>query len=49
MVAIAFAGDMVILRDHLAKGRPLVVAIDAGHGRLHDVVVGGLRRRRAAR
>ncbi len=41
MVAIAFAGEMVILRDHLAKGRPLVVAIDAGHGRLHDVVVVG--------
>ena len=41
MAAIAFAGEMVILRDHLAKGRPLVVAIDAGHGRLHDVVVVG--------
>lgn len=42
MVAIVFAGDMVILGDHLAKGRPLVVAIDAGRGRLHDVVVVGL-------
>ncbi len=41
MVAIAFAGDLVILRDHLAKGRPLVLAIDAGHGRLHDVVAVG--------
>jgi len=41
MEAIAFAGDMVILRDHLARGRPLVVAVDAGHGRLHDVVVVG--------
>ena len=42
MVAVAFAGDMVILRDHLAKGRPLVLAIDAGHDQLHDVVVVGL-------
>jgi hypothetical protein len=41
MVAIAFAGETRILRDHLAKGRPLVVAIDAGRGRLHDVVVVG--------
>ena len=41
MAAIAFAGELVILRDHLAQGRPLVVAIDAGHGRLHDVVVVG--------
>jgi len=42
MVAIAFAGDMVILGDHLARGRPLVVAIDAGSGRLHDVVAVGI-------
>ena len=41
MVAVAFAGDMDALRDHVAKGRPLVVAIDAGRGRLHDVVVVG--------
>jgi tetratricopeptide (TPR) repeat protein len=42
MVTVAFAGDMVVLHDHLAKGRPLVLAIDAGHGRLHDVVAVGL-------
>ena len=42
MVAIAFAGEMVILRDHLAKGRPLVLAIDAGRGRFHDVVAVGV-------
>jgi tetratricopeptide (TPR) repeat protein len=42
MVAVAFTGDMVILHDHLAKGRPLVLALDAGHGRLHDVVAVGL-------
>jgi hypothetical protein len=41
MTAVAFAGDLVTLRDQLSKGRPLVVAIDAGHGRLHDVVVVG--------
>jgi hypothetical protein len=41
MTAVAFAGDLVTLRDQLAKGRPLVVAIDAGRGRLHDVVVVG--------
>jgi hypothetical protein len=32
---------MVILGDHLAKGRPLVVAVEAGRGRLHDVVAVG--------
>jgi hypothetical protein len=41
MVAIAFAGDVALLRDHLAKGRPLVLAIDAGRGRFHDVVAVG--------
>ncbi|HSD29339.1 MAG TPA: papain-like cysteine protease family protein [Vicinamibacteria bacterium] len=45
--AFAFAGDMVTLRDHLARGRPLVVAIDAGRGRLHDVVVVGFDDERA--
>ncbi len=47
MTAIAFAGDMVILRDHLGKGRPLVVAVDAGRGRLHDLVVVGLDEERS--
>jgi len=42
MAAIAFAGEWVLLREHLAKGRPLVLAIDAGRGRLHDVVAVGL-------
>jgi tetratricopeptide (TPR) repeat protein len=41
MTAIAFAGDVGILRDQLGKGRPLVVAVDAGRGRLHDLVVVG--------
>jgi tetratricopeptide (TPR) repeat protein len=48
MEAIAFAGEWAVVRDHLAKGRPLVVAIDAGRGRLHDVVVVGLDDRDAA-
>jgi tetratricopeptide (TPR) repeat protein len=47
MVAIAFAGDLILLREHLAKGRPLVVALDAGRGRLHDVVVVGFDDTRA--
>jgi tetratricopeptide (TPR) repeat protein len=47
MTAIAFAGDMVILRDQVGKGRPLVVAVDAGRGRLHDVVVVGFDEGRA--
>ncbi len=41
MVAIAFAGDAAVLREHLAKGRPLVVALSAGADRNHDVVVVG--------
>jgi tetratricopeptide (TPR) repeat protein len=41
MTAFAFAGEMAVLRAHLAKGRPLVLAIDAGRGRLHDVVAVG--------
>jgi tetratricopeptide (TPR) repeat protein len=41
MVAIAFAGDAAVLREHLAKGRPLVVALSAGGSRNHDVVVVG--------
>ena len=47
MVAIAFAGEMVMLGDYLAKGRPLVLAIDAGRGRLHDVVAVGVDEARA--
>jgi tetratricopeptide (TPR) repeat protein len=41
MVAIAFAGDAAVLREHLAKGRPLVVALSAGSDRNHDVVIVG--------
>ncbi len=41
MTAVAFIGEMAVLPAHLAKGRPLVLAIDAGRGRLHDVVAVG--------
>ena len=40
--AIAYRGDMANLRDYVGKGRPLIVAWDAGRGRYHDVVVVGL-------
>jgi hypothetical protein len=30
------------MKDHLEKGRPLIVALNAGHGDLHYVVVTGL-------
>jgi tetratricopeptide (TPR) repeat protein len=48
MVAIAFAGDVGLLREHVGRGRPLILALDAGRGRYHDVVAIGFddRRRR---
>jgi ABC-type bacteriocin/lantibiotic exporter with double-glycine peptidase domain len=39
--AIAYEGDLAHLREYVAKGRPLVVALEAGRGRYHDVVVLG--------
>ncbi len=47
MVAIAFTGDLALLKEHLALGRPLVVALSAGGGRNHDVVVVGFDEARA--
>jgi Papain-like cysteine protease AvrRpt2/Surface antigen variable number repeat len=47
MAAIAFAGERATLHAHLAKGRPLVVAVEAGRGRLHDLVVVGFDDERA--
>lgn len=41
MVAIAFAGDLALLREHLGRGRPLVLAISKGRDRFHDVVAVG--------
>ena len=39
--AIAYEGDLAHLREYVAKGRPLVVALEAGRGGYHDVVVLG--------
>jgi cellulose synthase operon protein C len=39
----AFRGEWNDLRDHLQKGRPLIVALKPGHGApLHYVVVAGM-------
>lgn len=41
--AFAFAGDRATLAEHLAKGRPLIAALQPGRGLpLHYVVVVGL-------
>jgi ABC-type bacteriocin/lantibiotic exporter with double-glycine peptidase domain len=39
--AFAYAGDLPHLREHVAKGRPLIVALTAARGRFHNVVVVG--------
>ena len=38
----AFAGDWKDLKEHLEKGRPLIVALKPGSADLHYVVVAGL-------
>jgi ABC-type bacteriocin/lantibiotic exporter with double-glycine peptidase domain len=38
----AFKGEWADLRQHLQKGRPLLVALKPGHALLHYVVVAGL-------
>ncbi len=38
----AFRGEWSDLREHLEKGRPLIVALNAGHDNLHYVVVAGM-------
>jgi ABC-type bacteriocin/lantibiotic exporter with double-glycine peptidase domain len=38
----AFAGEWKDLKQHLEKGRPLIVALKSGHSSLHYVVVAGL-------
>lgn len=40
--AAAVRGDRALVEDALAKGRPLIVALDRGGPLLHDVVVVGL-------
>jgi hypothetical protein len=47
MLAIAHEGDLAQLRDYVAKGRPMIVTLDAGKGRFHDVVVIGFDERGA--
>lgn len=39
--AFAFEGDWDALAAHIAKGRPLIVALDEGSNALHYVVVAG--------
>lgn len=41
MVALAFAGDLALAREHVARGRPLILALAAGRSRYHDVVLIG--------
>ena len=41
LTAIAHVGDIDHLRDHVGKGRPMIVAWAMGRGRHHDVVVIG--------
>lgn len=41
LTAVAHAGDIGHLRDHVGKGRPMIVAWAMGRGRYHDVVVVG--------
>lgn len=40
--ALAIEGDAEVLRDSVAKGRPVVVAWGLARGRFHNVVVVGL-------
>jgi len=41
LTAVAHVGDIDHLRDHVGKGRPMIVAWAMGRGRHHDVVVIG--------
>src|SRR5688500_5444513 len=41
LTAVPHAGDIDHLRDHVGKGRPMIVAWAMGRGRYHDVVVVG--------
>jgi tetratricopeptide (TPR) repeat protein len=48
MVAVAFAGDVALLREHLGRGRPLILSVAAGRSRYHDVVAIGIDDARGA-
>jgi ABC-type bacteriocin/lantibiotic exporter with double-glycine peptidase domain len=41
LFALAYEGDLDQLRESLAKGRPVIVALATGRGLHHDVVVTG--------
>lgn len=41
LTAVAHEGDIDHLREHVGKGRPMIVAWAMGRGRHHDVVVVG--------
>lgn len=41
LTAVAHEGDLEQLRDYVAKRRPMIVSLDAGRGRFHDLVVVG--------
>lgn len=41
MTAIDYEGDLAQLKDYVAKGRPLIVALKVKGGRYHNVVVVG--------
>jgi len=46
LTAVAHEGDLDQLRDYVAKGRPMIVTLDAGRGRFHDLVVVGFEDQR---
>jgi ABC-type bacteriocin/lantibiotic exporter with double-glycine peptidase domain len=41
-LTVAFRGEWEDLKEHLEKGRPLIVALNTPHDSLHYVVVAGL-------
>jgi ABC-type bacteriocin/lantibiotic exporter with double-glycine peptidase domain len=41
LTAVAHEGDLDQLREYVAKRRPMIVSLDAGRGRFHDLVVVG--------
>jgi len=41
MTAVAYVGDLPLVREYLEKGRPLIVALKLGKDKFHNVVVIG--------
>ncbi len=48
LYAVAFEGDLAQLREHLGKGRPVIVSLRRRSGRFHDVVVVGIDEQKRA-